>query len=165
MFSIFTYYINTSFIKIEMPKRRTFLGLARIFATGFVGFTLIDWLEAQALKSRSNNNSYKNKINESVSDVQETPLHLAIKNQDKDLAKELITKGKNIKATNSEGATPLHYAASFGDEKVINLLINKGADIKAKDNNNKTPADWAIQAKRTDNLKILNSLSPNDNFN
>lgn len=40
-----------------MPKRkrRSFLkNLVKLFATGFIGFTLINWLEAQALKSAKN---------------------------------------------------------------------------------------------------------------
>ena len=144
-----------------MPKRRTVLGFIRIFFTGFVGFTLIDWLEAQAMKSQSKNFYYENKIAESIdNNKHKTNLHLAIKNQDKALIENLIVEGADIQAVDNDGATALHYAASFGDEEIIKLLIDKGANIQATDNDNKTPVDWANKARRTKNTKLLESLLP-----
>ncbi|NJN07509.1 MAG: ankyrin repeat domain-containing protein [Richelia sp. RM1_1_1] len=143
-----------------MPKRRSILGIIRVFLVGFVGFSLINWLEDQARKSQlTNTENYRKEMMKAVDNDKETPLHTAIKNQDKKLIKKLIDNDDNINSSNTVGATPLHYAASFGDEEIINLLINKGANVKATDNNNKLPIDWAMQAKRTRNVKLLKSLS------
>lgn len=144
----------------HMQKRRTVLGAIRIFLTGLVGFTLIDWLEAQAMKNQSKSNYNKDKMAESVNNKNEPNLHLAIKDKDKILIKDLIDKGADVQANDSEGATPLHYAASFGDEEIINLLVEQGADIKATGKNYKTPINWAIESKNSENVDILKSLLP-----
>lgn len=161
LYSVYSFTILIqALLKQYMPKRRAVLGTIRVFLTGFVGFTLIDWLEVQAMKNRSKSNYHKNKMIESVDKKNKTDLHLAIKNNDKPLIKNLITNDTDINTTDSNGATPLHHAASFSDKEVINLLVEKGANIKATDNNNKTPIDWAIQAERTENVNRLKSLLP-----
>ena len=60
-----------------------------------------------------------------------TPLHAAVRNQQKTVAEFLIGKGADVNAKNNSGQTPLHFAVEFGQKDVVELLIAKGADINA----------------------------------
>ena len=57
------------------------------------------------------------------------------------LVNELINRGANIFALNSDGETCLHYAAKYGKSKTCILLLENGANLFSKNNNNKTALD------------------------
>ena len=60
-----------------------------------------------------------------------TPLHAAVRNQQKIVAEFLIGKGADVNAKNNSGQTPLHFAIEFGQKDVVELMIAKGADVNA----------------------------------
>lgn len=60
-----------------------------------------------------------------------TPLHAAVRNQQKAVAAFLVDKGADVNAKNNSGQTPLHFAIETGQKDVAELLIAKGADINA----------------------------------
>ena len=68
-----------------------------------------------------------------------TPLHLAINNGNKAVAKLLIDNGADLNTADvssrndKNGNTPLHLAAENGNIEVIKLLINSGADLNTAD--------------------------------
>ena len=83
-----------------------------------------------------------------------TPLHYAIDNQHKDVAKLLIAEGADLNA-NAAGWTPLIIAASRGVFEIVELLIANGANVNAKNGGGRTPVDWAIKHKHPELANLL----------
>lgn len=73
----------------------------------------------------------------------ENALHVAIKSQNDEITKAIISLGIDINAKNLLGQTPLHLAALSGSTKSANILINNNADTLALDNMGKTPRQLA----------------------
>jgi ankyrin repeat protein len=63
-----------------------------------------------------------------------TPLHMAARNDHKDVAEFLLASGADVNAKDSNGAfTPLDLAlSSYHYMDVVTLLIDKGADVNAR---------------------------------
>ncbi len=72
-----------------------------------------------------------------------TALHLAAKNNKKEVIKFLLEKGVNIDAYNEDGNTALHFAAEAGSQTAVAKLIEAGADVWAKNNFGQTALDKA----------------------
>ena len=61
-----------------------------------------------------------------------TPLHLAIKSKNNQLALKLIgMQGVDVNAKTKRGFTPVMTASWKGDLEILTELINKGADLHA----------------------------------
>ncbi len=58
----------------------------------------------------------------------DTPLNLAIKSEQRDLAGLLVSKGANVNAKGALGDTPLHVSIYKGNSDLTGLLRSKGAD-------------------------------------
>ena len=69
----------------------------------------------------------------------QTPLHIACENDNKEIVKFLISKGANINAVDYKLNTPLHIACSNNRYEIIKLLILSGAEIMCYDENDETP--------------------------
>ncbi|XP_041038364.1 transient receptor potential cation channel subfamily V member 5-like [Carcharodon carcharias] len=77
----------------------------------------------------------------------QTPLHIAVVNQDLRLVREMISRGADVRSPRTTGTYfrwslskllyfgehILSFAACVGNEEIIRLLIQRGADIKAVD--------------------------------
>lgn len=82
------------------------------------------------------------------SNDEETALHLAAKQDCKELVTVLIEFGADVNAVNENAETAIHFAKS---QDVIKLLVKAGSDINAKDNEGQTALaraagsvrDWA----------------------
>lgn len=81
-------------------------------------------------------------------------IHLAAKNNKKDVLELLLAKGSNIESLDINKKTPLHYAAENGSIEVIEMLLAKGANLKSKDKLNETAFDLANKNKH-DELNLL----------
>ncbi len=64
--------------------------------------------------------------------LNETPLFVAIENDNNEFAKLLIENGADINVKNNYNITPLHLAIRNNNNELIKLLIEKGADINIK---------------------------------
>lgn len=73
------------------------------------------------------------------SDSALTPLQQAAAAGQFDQVKDLLGKGAEVGAANSDGKTALHLACEAGNKDVASLLLEKGADVKAKDAHGNTP--------------------------
>ncbi|WP_353271056.1 ankyrin repeat domain-containing protein [Wolbachia endosymbiont (group A) of Alloplasta piceator] len=71
--------------------------------------------------------------------------------------RELLEKGANIEARDSDGYTSLHRAAEGGHLEIIRFLIDKGANIGAKNKDGKNPLDVANDLGKTE---VVNFLGP-----
>ena len=60
-------------------------------------------------------------------------LHLACKNGQLSLIKNLLKARVDINALNADGLSPLHLAVIQGNIEVTKLLISQGTDIAIKD--------------------------------
>lgn len=126
-----------------MKKTLTLLMLALFASSQSVYAVSQQKLVSDEIKA--NINSSLNRAKEETSalnDNKESPLIVAVKNNNNKLALELLKDPKvNVKATDSFGNTALHYARN---EQVIERLVARGADINAKNTlYNTTPLMYA----------------------
>jgi len=74
-----------------------------------------------------------------------TPLEMAIRKRDLDLAQLLMDNGANIRYTDEDGNTLFHTSASINSNKNVDFLLLKGLDINARNNNGETPLHIAAE--------------------
>ena len=61
-----------------------------------------------------------------------TPLHIAAKKNQMDIATTLIEYGAEPNAPSKNGFTPLHLAAQEGNTDMVSLLLEHKADVNSK---------------------------------
>jgi len=88
----------------------------------------------------------------------DTPLHIAVKEGNKKIAKFLLNQDANINinAINKDGDTLLHIAVKEGNKKIAKFLLNQGADINAANKDGDRPLHIASKDKVS--LKTLDIL-------
>lgn len=93
-----------------------------------------------------------------------TLLHVAARNWNKETVEFLIEKGININVRNKNNETPLHHAVAIKDEDravvLIESMLLKGADWYAKDKLGDTPFE---KAKRSGKSNVLLLFSESSN--
>ena len=60
-----------------------------------------------------------------------TPLHIAVQNQDIEIIKILLDSGSDVNAKNAAGQTPLHLAVQTANKEIISLLASNDKNFKA----------------------------------
>ncbi len=85
----------------------------------------------------------------------DTALHMAAAAQQATIAKELLARGADPRATNRRAAQPLHYAVDSSPDfahhderaqvRMVTLLIEAGADVDARDAGGVTPLHRAVR--------------------
>src|SRR5262249_9413387 len=75
----------------------------------------------------------------------ETPLHIASKKGEKEIADELLLAGADVNAQNRWHVTPLHFAADAGHISIVELLIKNRANLNVKDHLDMTPLHFACR--------------------
>jgi len=85
------------------------------------------------------------------------PLHWAVKNGHKEVAKFLIQTGADVnqKTKDLYGFTPLHWASNWD---MADFLVSMGADLKARDRYGATVLIWAAGYNRDDVIELLLTL-------
>jgi ankyrin repeat protein len=63
----------------------------------------------------------------------QTPLHIAALAGKHSVVHELLSRGADVNARESEGLTPLHCACSGNDIKTVELLLKGGAEVNVVD--------------------------------
>ncbi|KAL7296064.1 hypothetical protein TKK_0010618 [Trichogramma kaykai] len=101
-----------------------------------------------------------------------TPLHMAMDNGHKEVAKSLLRRGADPNAANNDGETPLHVLCQVDDDEYHELLVaffrvndelNRFAQIDARDEEGDTPLHWALfnEHKRLTELLLRRNANPN----
>ena len=91
-----------------------------------------------------------------------TPLHIAIKSQNYEIAKFLLENEADVNAIDNNKQSPLHLLAIYrsNSENHVNdqfakLLINNGANVNALDDKNQSPLKIAIEKDNYSLVEIL----------
>lgn len=87
--------------------------------------------------------------------MKKTPLHIAIIEEQIEVASDLIVKGADVNAKDSNKSTPLHLAIEMRNINLIKQLIEAGADISFEDSYYMTPLKLAITSRSVNVLKLL----------
>lgn len=83
------------------------------------------------------------------------PLHSALAEQRKEMARVLVEAGADVGAAQGDGWTPLHYCAYSGDVETARYLIDHGAAGDQVNRDGKLPADLADEHGFTELSEIL----------
>ncbi|NGX59980.1 MAG: hypothetical protein KR126chlam3_01140, partial [Chlamydiae bacterium] len=87
-----------------------------------------------------------------------TPLHLAVANGDKELAKVLLENGALSVKRNDFGQTPMHIAAMKKDCSMAKLLWDHWGRLDVKDLEGKTPMDRAKERSQDQPVYVASFL-------
>ena len=79
------------------------------------------------------------KVNEKVSYLDRTPLHVASSLGFDQMVELLISKGACIEAKDTQDCTPLHIAIKTNRKEIVEVLLKHDADINAKGFEGLTP--------------------------
>jgi len=90
-----------------------------------------------------------------------TPLNIAAKEGNLQIAKLLVKKGALIDAGDNERTTPLQIASSGGKLEVVKYLLSKGASLDLQDDNGLSALQWAAYAGKLEVVKHLLSKGAN----
>lgn len=63
------------------------------------------------------------RFNKEKKTLSNTPLHIAIRQEDIDIVKLLLEKGASIESINHSGETPLHFAAKTKNDLIIQKVL------------------------------------------
>ncbi len=101
--------------------------------------------------------------------LQQTQLDLnkqllfAVRGNDFNKVKDLVSKGASVDTKDSDGWTLLHHTARRGYLEVAEFLIEKGADINAEDKYGKKPIQRAAEDNNKNIITLLLSKGVNIN--
>ena len=84
-----------------------------------------------------------------------TPMHIAVQLDRKDIAQLLLTYGAKLNEKNEKENTPLHLAVLLSRTDFVDFLLLKGAELNMKNYAGKTPLNLALELK---NKKIKEML-------
>jgi ankyrin repeat protein len=84
-----------------------------------------------------------------------TLLHVAVGQNQKDMAAYLLDEGIDVNVVTKDGLTPLHMAAQNGNISIARLLLDHKAKINAIDAKSWTPLDRANKWGHPDAAEFL----------
>jgi len=84
-----------------------------------------------------------------------TPLHITIKNNNKEIAELLIKYGADVNGKNNSYQSPLHFAAQYNRKEIAELLMKNGADVNARGDISQTPLHTAALYNSKDVAEVL----------
>ena len=85
----------------------------------------------------------------------ESPIHIAVQKQNKEIISILLKLGADINARNRDKESPIHIAVQKQNKEIISILLKLGADINAEDYMKRTPLLFAVKNKDIDIINFL----------
>ncbi|ORX57225.1 ankyrin [Piromyces finnis] len=86
----------------------------------------------------------------------QTPLLIAISNNQYDIVNLLLSKGASLKLSNNEGENPLIYICKYSHfHDIMGLLLKYNANFNMKDKKGKTAVMYAINTSNLRKLRLL----------
>jgi ankyrin repeat protein len=102
-------------------------------------------------------------------DLEETPLHVASRREQADIAQLLLDHGADRNAQNNKSHTPLHLSSDCGHVEVVRILLEQGADTEAQDMFGRTPLSDASARGHAEVAQVLlehgAAVNAKDSFN
>jgi ankyrin repeat protein len=83
------------------------------------------------------------------------PVALAMSENRKDAALQLIALGSPVDVRDAEGMTILHWASGNGYEEIVRLLVSRGARLNERDAKGRVPMHLAATAGHKQIVEIL----------
>jgi ankyrin repeat protein len=78
-------------------------------------------------------------LSDSLTANRETPLHIAVKENQIDCVKIFLDNKAQVSVLNDKNRTPLHYASYFKvSHEIVQLLLSSGATLEDVDENGAT---------------------------
>jgi ankyrin repeat protein len=84
-----------------------------------------------------------------------TPLHYAASGGHVPVIAHLLEHGAYIDAESPNGTTPLMMAAMYGSPESVKSLIQAGADPTLKNQQGLSALDFAVRARRTNSIELM----------
>ncbi|XP_023319360.1 ankyrin-1-like [Trichogramma pretiosum] len=90
-----------------------------------------------------------------------TPLHLALRQNNRIAVKSLLKRGANLNLTDAEGLTSLHLIYLMGYHGWTKMLLeicdelNQPLEIEARDKLGRTPLQWAVAGLQPEMVDVL----------
>lgn len=146
------------FIKSQLPINQ----LKNILINNSYLINSIDKKGETLLSYALNNNNYKlcdlllnnHKLNLYYKDNNgNSYLHLAVKNQNEKIIKNLIEKDINLNNKNNFGKTPLQIAYEYGNKSIIKILNNYAMNNLMRNNEHKLSIKFKTRKTTNDNKK------------
>ena len=86
------------------------------------------------------------RVNTSYPPHGDTALHLAVRHEYLEIAKQLISKGADLHACDIDGDPPLQWAVQMGHKELVKCLLRHGADVnKRNEKTGETVLKWAVK--------------------
>jgi ankyrin repeat protein len=76
-----------------------------------------------------------------------TPLHVAVRYDNRALLEELIRRGADLGARTKKGNTPMSLTIADNHPDTLRAMIKAGADVNARDGDGRTPLARAIESR------------------
>lgn len=73
-----------------------------------------------------------------------TALHLAVVNDQREIAQQLLEAGANVNTSDRVGQAPLSTASRYGSAEMVQLLTANNADVGSRDSSGRTALHWAV---------------------
>ncbi|MGL4624559.1 MAG: ankyrin repeat domain-containing protein, partial [Culicoidibacterales bacterium] len=91
----------------------------------------------------------------------DTPLHLAVMQEDTTILQLLLKAGANIESENEQQETPLFTAIHYHNAKAIGMLLAKGANVHWQNDDGDTPLHVAIMQQNVATVSQLLAAQAN----
>lgn len=84
-----------------------------------------------------------------------TALHLASRNNSKEVVSLLLSVGAKVGIKNNKGETALHIAARASSKDVVNVLLDSGEDVNATSSSGDTPLHIACFNENEEAVRLM----------
>jgi ankyrin repeat protein len=141
-------------VKILLNNSSKEIRFSEDLASGFPLFTAIEAGNANVARELLSKDPEK-QLNHRKKPLNDTPMHLAARRKDGNMAKVLIEAGAQVDLQNGEGQTVLHLASIMGDEATVRVLFMARANPNIQDNEDRAAIHLAAERGYSNIVEFL----------